>query len=260
MHIAVISDIHLGRGDGADRSQGHDQALLRLLDYLEARYELIILLGDVWELLTPKWPGNPKRELRLVRAAHPELAQRFTRAPYRYIVGNHDQAVEILEGLPKEISIKADQVHMIFTHGHQFDVWAHQLRYVGEFVVWVSGWAARLGTQALTRFFDQLHNLITGASEGSQLGGLERNLIKQSRGRNAQVTVMGHTHLPGITEHDGHLLVNSGHCLGSTLHFVSLDTQRHTVTVYRIKQSVNKPLSEHDLSIVDKATLSRSTM
>ena len=259
MNIAVISDIHLGRGDRADRRQGQDEALLRLLDYLEARYELIILLGDVWELLTPKWPGSPKRELRIVRAAHPEIARRFAGPPYRYIVGNHDQAVETLEGLPKEISLKVDHMHMIFTHGHQFDPWAHQLRYVGEFVVWISGWAARLGTQALTRFFDQLHNLITGASGDNQLGGLERKLIQQSKERNAQITVMGHTHLPGITEYKEHLLVNSGHCLGNTLHFVSVDTQNTKVTVYKVKESVKKPLNEYDLSVVDQAILPRST-
>ena len=255
MNIAVISDIHLGRGDRADRKRGKDEALLRLLDYLEVHHEQIILLGDVWELLTPKWPGNPQRELRRVRAAHPELAKRFAHPPYRYVAGNHDQAVEALEGVPQEISIKIDQVHIIFTHGHQFDIWAHHLRYVGEFVVWFSAWTARLGTHALTRFFDQLHNLITGSSGDDQLGGLERKLIQQSRERHAQMTVMGHTHLPGIVEHKGHLLVNSGHCLGDSLHFVSINTEIASATVYRVQQLMNGPLDEHDLTIIDSVTL-----
>ena len=47
MKIAVISDIHLGRGDSADRKRGHDEELLRFLDHLEAHYEKIILLATL---------------------------------------------------------------------------------------------------------------------------------------------------------------------------------------------------------------------
>ena len=39
MKIAVISDLHLGRGDGSDRF-GHDDAeFLRFLDFLEGDFE-----------------------------------------------------------------------------------------------------------------------------------------------------------------------------------------------------------------------------
>ena len=255
MNIAVISDIHLGRGDAADRRRGQDEALLRFLDYLEAHYDRIILLGDIWELLTPKCPGMSKRELRKVRAAHPKLAQRFKQSPYEYVAGNHDHVVENLEGVAKEISIHLDQLTLKFTHGHQFDIWSNQLRYIGEFIVWISGWAARFGTQALTRFFDWLHNLITGTSEIDQLSQMELKLIKQSLESKAHVTVIGHTHLPGIIEYEGHLLVNSGHCLGDFLHFVSLDTQKSLVTIYRLDQRQTESIQEGHFEVIDQAIL-----
>ena len=242
MNIAVLSDIHLGRGDDADRRRGQDQELLRLLDYLELNYDRIILLGDIWELLTPRCPGMPKRELKVVRSAHPKIAQRFTQAPYEYVAGNHDYVVEKIEGVPKEIMVEVDQLSILFTHGHQFDIWSKQLRYVGEFVVWTSGWAARFGTQALTRFFDRLHNLLTGTSVHKQISNMEEKLIEYSLKHDAQVTVIGHTHVPGIFEYKGHLLVNSGHCLGERLHFVSINTHQSLIKVYRVLQGQTEPM------------------
>lgn len=259
MNIAVISDIHLGRGDLADRRRGQDEKLLRFLDYLESRYDRIILLGDIWELLTPKIPKTPSRELKIVRAAHPEIARRFASPPYQYVVGNHDYIVETLEKVPDELIIETKQQTLRFTHGHQFDLWSQQLRYVGELVVWTSGWAARFGTQALTRFFDWLHNLITGTSVGTQLGELEIKLIKQSMERGIQVTVMGHTHLPSINEHEGHVLVNSGHCLGDYLHFVSIDTDHSLIKIFRVNQGQNQPMHEDHFELIDQSLLPKLT-
>ena len=256
MKIAVISDLHLGRGDLADRRRDQDEELLALLDYLEAHYERIILLGDVWALLTPKCPGWMKRELKKVREAHPQLAQRFASSPYDYIVGNHDRAVEFLEHKPQELLLKTDQITILFTHGHQFDLWAHQLRYVGEFVVWISGWAARFGTQALTRFFDWTHNLLTGTSTLDHLGALEQKLIQYAQTHHAHITVMGHTHIPGIIKSQGHFLVNSGHCLGHLYHFVSIDSQSKEIAVYQVNQSKSVSFDESNLRMIDHATLS----
>ena len=122
MKIAVISDLHLGRGDRADRTKTHDTSLLKLLDYLEAHYEKIILLVDVWELLTSAWPGRHQQEIEHIKRAHPEVAQRFMGDQYHYIIGNHDQAMSKREQAPSELVLNVDQMRIIFTHGHQFDI------------------------------------------------------------------------------------------------------------------------------------------
>lgn len=262
MNIAVISDIHLGRGDRADRALGHDEALLRFLDQLEAQHELIILLGDIWETLTSRWPGLHKREARLVKRAHPELAQRFDQPQYHYIVGNHDRAVGLIEGSPHELVLEVDQLKIRFTHGHQHDIWSTRLRYIGEAVVWISGWGARLGTDALTRFFDWFHNVITGTSDLENLGTLELELIEESKARDVNLTVIGHTHLPGISRDEDHLLVNSGYCLGSVLHFVSIDTQEGRVEVYRTETTQSDLSSDlstpWEVSLIDSSTIRKN--
>ena len=258
MRIAVISDLHLGRGDQTDRGRGHDEALLRFLDYLEADHEMIVLLGDIWEMLTSQWPGYQTKEAQLVKRAHPEVAQRFATGKYHYIVGNHDRTMGILEDTPKELVLTIDQMKMIFTHGHQFDIWATRLRYISEFVVWFSGWASRLGTHSVTRFFDWFHNLITGTSEGTKLGTLESKLIAMSQQRGAQLTIIGHTHLPGIFRSEGHLLVNSGHCLCGTFHFVSIDTHDAEVGVYRVDQMTSDQTDEWDIYLIDSSKITVS--
>ena len=62
-------------------------------------------------------------------------------------------------------------------------------------------------------------------------------------------------HLPGITEHKGHLLVNSGHCLGEFLHFVSINTHQSLVRVYRVQQSQTEPMNENNFDIIDQVAL-----
>lgn len=259
MQIAVISDLHLGRGDLADRGRRHDADLLRLLDYLESRYDRIILLGDIWELLTSTCPGLQRREVERVREAHPEVARRFAGERYHYIPGNHDHFLGTLEGHPQEWVLSSDRLKIIFTHGHQFDIWANRLRYVSEFVVWLSGWAARLGTRSLIRFFDWFHNLITGTSTADQLGALESKLIERSQSRGAQMTVIGHTHAPGISEDRGHLLANSGYGLNGTFHFVSISTREAKVAVYRVpyldETAQSEPLTTADLEVIATAKI-----
>ena len=258
MKIAVISDLHLGRGDVTDRRRGHDKALLRFLDYLEANHEMIILLGDIWETLASRWPGVHKREVALTKSAHPELAQRFTRPQYHYIVGNHDRAVGFIEDLPLELMLDIDQIKIRFTHGHYFDVWSTRLRYVSEFVVWISGWGARLGTHALTRFFDWLHNLITGTSKVEKLGTLEVQMIEDSKRRGVDLTVIGHTHVPGIYRSEDHILANSGHCLGESIHFVSINTSEALVEVYRVDDMSSDHADDWEFSSIDASKIGAS--
>ena len=75
-----ISDLHLGLGDRTDGFGHEDGAFLRFLRHLEANFERIVLLGDIWETLTgPRW-GDAAASLSAARAAHPEIARRFAGA------------------------------------------------------------------------------------------------------------------------------------------------------------------------------------
>ncbi len=106
MEIAVISDLHLGRGDRIDPFQGRDAELIRFLNHLERSFERVILLGDIFETLTGTGWGNPREEFMACRSAHPEVARRFLSVPHTYVHGNHDWVAGLLIGAPSELSCK----------------------------------------------------------------------------------------------------------------------------------------------------------
>ena len=155
MKIAVISDLHLGRGDAAD-SFGHDDAeFLRFLDFLEGEFERIVLLGDIYETLTSPKPLAHVEELTRCKEAHREIAERFARPNYRYIHGNHDLVAAHVDGAPSDMTIKVDGVKVLFTHGHHHDWLVRRLRWLSEAGVWVGGWLLRMGVESIIRFFDR---------------------------------------------------------------------------------------------------------
>ena len=236
MRIAVISDLHLGAGDQADRGHGHDEHLLAVLSALEADHDHIILLGDVWETLTCRLPGEFKQALEAAHDAHPAVAERFATAKYQQVSGNHDRITTAVSGAAKEIIIESDGLVIRLVHGHQHDPWSGPLRYISELIIWFSGWMARLGTDFFIRFFDRLHNLLSKTSVADELGPSESKLLAESVERQVDVTVIGHTHVPGIKEKHGQILVNSGHCLRGVVHSASLDTVARTIRVFRFAQ------------------------
>src|SRR3954468_858284 len=118
MQLAVISDLHLGRRGPTD-GVGHDHAeFLRFLTFLRVNFEQIVLLGDIWETLTGTLPGHPAEELRAAQAAHPELTRRFRCKKYLHVHGNHDMVAREVDRVPEELTLKADGVRLLFTHGH----------------------------------------------------------------------------------------------------------------------------------------------
>ena len=121
MEIAVISDLHLGSGGPTDLFGHDDHEFLRFLNFLEDNFERIVLLGDVWETLTGKAFGDPARELALAREHHPEIARRFERPRYTYVHGNHDLIARDVLRAPEQLTLNADGVRLVFSHGHQGD-------------------------------------------------------------------------------------------------------------------------------------------
>ncbi len=92
MKKAIVSDLHIGSGDETDRFGHDDYEFLVFLNHLEANFEKIILLGDIFETLTGRKYGKRMDELRRCFQAHPEVSKRLVghRRKYIYIHGNHD--------------------------------------------------------------------------------------------------------------------------------------------------------------------------
>lgn len=231
MEIAVISDLHLGPGGAADGFGHDDSDFARFLGYLEANFERIVLLGDVWETLTGALPGDPAAELLAARLAHPEIARRFSDLKYTYIHGNHDLVAGAVLGAPDEFTLEADGVRLLFTHGHQQDALVARRRWLSELGVWIGGWIRRLGLAPLYRLLSSVDEWRTGSSVDSTRCAFQREWVGQATRRDVDIVVTGHTHIAARAEHGTRLYLNSGSCSDGKLSFLAMDTRRSSYTV-----------------------------
>lgn len=225
MKLAVISDLHLGAGDRADRF-GHDDAeFLRFLRFLEGNFERIILLGDIWETLQPRRLGRAFEELSRVQAAHPEIAQRLAGARYQYVHGNHDM-VAGLHGVPDEFQLETDGIRLLFTHGHQNDPLIQRFEWLSDLGVWLGGWIRRVGLEAFYRLCDRLDQARSGFTDAGSSSAFQRWALGLAERRSFDAVITGHTHVAERTEQGSRLFLNSGSCSDGQLSFLSLDTRR----------------------------------
>jgi predicted phosphodiesterase len=220
MQVAVISDLHLGRGS-TDIFGHEDNEFLRFLDFLEDNFEQVVLLGDIWETLTAPSPAGQLTELRAAQAAHREIHDRFRRSRYKYVHGNHDLVAGKADGICDEHCLEVDGVRVLFSHGHQGDGFCSTVRPIGELSVWLGGWIRRFGLQLLYTYLSRLESGRHGRAERCSV---RRWALGQARTRDVDVVVTGHTHIPVREEEGTTLFLNSGTCAQGALSFLSLDT------------------------------------
>jgi predicted phosphodiesterase len=231
MHLAVISDLHLGRRGPTDGFGHDDGEFLGFLAHLERNFERIVLLGDIWETLTGTFLGDQAGELKAAQEAHPELAARFRFNKYLHVHGNHD-LVSRHFGVPEEITLRADGVRLLFTHGHQSDPLVADRQQASEFGVWLGGWLRRLRLSPVYRLANALDTMRGGVSLDATRCSFQRAWMGRAAHRDVDVMVTGHTHLATRAEHGARLFLNSGSCSEGQLSFLAMDTRRGNYSVH----------------------------
>ena len=225
MHIAVISDLHLGPG-GLTDSFGHDDhTFLRFLRYLESNFERIVLLGDIWETLTGPRLGDPAASLAAARNAHPEIARRFTTAKYSYVHGNHDLIAGDADRVPEKLLLRTDHASVLFTHGHHHDLLIRRARWLSELGVWLGAWLLRLRLSPLYRVFNAVDMSRSAAAQGGAGSSFQRWALGLARSHETDIVVTGHTHVAQRSEIGDRLFLNSGSCADGRYSFAALDTR-----------------------------------
>jgi predicted phosphodiesterase len=233
MRIAVISDLHLGPSGAADLFGHDDRDFLRFLTFLERNFEKIVLLGDIWETLTGRLPGRPDRELDAARQSHREIARRFRAHRYSYVHGNHDLVAGVVENAPEELSIEADGVRLLFTHGHQNDPIVRRARWASELGVWLGAWVRRFGLGSLYRWMGRIDQLRDGTETDPLACPFQRWAVEVAKLKSADVVVTGHTHVALRAEHGSRLFLNSGSCAEGNTTFLSIDTRAGAYAVHK---------------------------
>lgn len=227
MRIAVISDLHLGLDDLTDEFGHDDGEFLKFLDFLEDDHEQVVLLGDIYETLTPPWPGAWREALETVQSRHKALTERFRTPKYHYVHGNHDWVTAHLMKAPSELWLEADGTRILFTHGHLHDWLIRRARRVADLGVWFGGLMRRLGLGAAYRLAKRLEYKLHSSHPDSAptQNSFQRWATHLARHRGADVIVTGHTHTGGCAEHEHQLFMNSGSCSDGRFGFLSIDTK-----------------------------------
>ena len=226
MELAVISDLHIGRGDRTDPFRGRDTQLLGFLDFLERQFERIILLGDIFETLHARWPGHSTRELSNCLQAHPAVAQRLlNRNRYRYIFGNHDLPARVVLGARAEEVLDADGMRILFLHGHLFDRMFQRPHRFTELSIWLAGMIKRSGMHKLHRLLSEVDNRFHGVARRPDRCSFQRWALQLADRRGADSVVTGHTHQGRVVQ-GRRLYLNSGCCFKESFEYLSLDTRQ----------------------------------
>lgn len=225
MHIAVISDLHLGPGDASDAFGHTDLAFEQFLRQLEPNFERIVLLGDIWETLTSARPFDAVEGLRRAREAHPRIAQRLLRPKYVYIHGNHDLIAAHVDRAPSEWVLDSNGIRLVFTHGHHHDWLIRRARWASEWFVWFGAWARRVGCGAIYRAGAWLDRLLSDPKQNSILDSFHAWAFRLAASHSADVMITGHTHVASLLEHQNRFLLNSGTCSAGHFSYVAIDTR-----------------------------------
>ncbi len=231
MQLAVISDLHLGAGDRSDSFGHRDAEFLCFLKQLEADFERIVLLGDIWETLTSQRPFDAVTGLRQARQAHPLLARRLLSPKYLYIHGNHDLVAADVDRAPAEWLLDCDGLRLLFTHGHHHDWLVRRARWLSEWFVWLGAWTRRLGCAALYRAGYWLDNLTCQPATQPSRDSFQNWAMRLAHTRSADVVVTGHTHIAMSELHQNRLFLNSGSCSEGRLSYLAIDTKSNQFDV-----------------------------
>jgi UDP-2,3-diacylglucosamine pyrophosphatase LpxH len=259
MRIAVISDLHLGAGDAAERCVHRDETLLSWLDELEASHERILLLGDIWETLTdPTRPGASRRMLDRARRAHASLAGRFERPAYIHFCGNHDPVTREY-GAREQLVWDHGGDRYLFVHGDVLDS-SVETQWLCTAGVYLGGWLLRMGWEnAFMAFEDYAARSVDQPAAPASGFGMSapsrahlhtpyrQAALDLARSMGADVIVTGHTHKASVHATGSGLYLNSGSVLNHEVTWLSLDTAHGRSELHRrVLTDPNAPcLREH---------------
>jgi len=223
MRVAVLSDIHLGRGDRTDRFGHRPEQFHRFLDFLEDRADEVVLLGDTVDSHHGRVPLAFFREIRIICDVHRGIADRLLGSRYRVISGNHDSCLRRLPGVREECSFDADGTRVVMLHGHQFDRLISASPALCALGNYLGGTAERYGLPGALTALDWIDDVANGVTVDRSLL-YRRHAIRTAGERGADVIVLGHLHSQDQHEEDGITYLNTGACLEGRFEYVFIDT------------------------------------
>lgn len=224
MKIAVVSDLHLGRGDRTDRFGHQPSAFHRFLDSLEGVADELVLLGDIIDTHHGTIPFAFLRELRITCDVYAGLADRLLGGRYHLVSGNHDHCLADLPGVREELIFNDRGAKMLMSHGHQYDRLVANAPHLCAAGNWLGGRAEARGVPGVLRFLDWFDDFANGVTRDRSLVYRDYALAN-ARERACNIIVLGHTHQQDDHREGGVHYLNVGACLQGRFEYGLVDTR-----------------------------------
>lgn len=237
--IAIVSDLHLGRGDGQTGFYGTPEQARALLRAIAKTADLTIINGDLYDLDRGSLPTAQKREYEFLRPKWASVEACIEEYGIRLTAGNHDRALlgQIVGGAPVfesyVVSVGARIVRI--EHGERFDAWIKRNRRFTSFATWWSGWFSRHQLHGLYRLLRRIEAFSTKDQEGGHIRRARRWMSEQKQ---CDILVLGHTHARCATACEKGWLLNPGDAMHPVANYLLIDAAQLKVTFFTIDQNL----------------------
>jgi predicted phosphodiesterase len=159
---------------------------------------------------------------------------------YAYLHGNHD-AVARADGWAQEtLRIEEDGWVIFFVHGHQYDPLLQRAWPLAQASTWFSGRLRNYRLNAIADWLEHQDIKIRHAAFQGEKGpyvAAASSLLKQHQ---ADVVLMGHTHVPERLQLAEGIFANTGTCSMRLHMHVSIDTKLRSVQLHRGTQTADR--------------------
>lgn len=236
--LAVLSDIHLGRGDGRTGYSGDADALCDALKRIAEQADTVIINGDLYDLDRGTLPTAQALEYRRLRPKWAAVEACMKRHGIRMTAGNHDRALLDMKvgggTVRQQYTIRVGDVNVRVEHGERFDAWIKRNRRFTSFVTWLSGWVSRVKLGLVYRILRTFEAWTTDDGDG---GHVKRATHWLKQHPKYDVLIIGHTHKKHVQRVGSQWLLNPSDAMNGVIHYLLIDGDESSVTFATIGQT-----------------------
>jgi len=251
VRVIAISDLHIGVTVARDGFRHAIARFDRWLDRLEAQFDAIVLLGDVYQTDHAGWPG-PRRaaaELRAVRRRLGALADRFDAPPFRFVHGNHDAIAAAELGAPTQLRVQVDDLAVWFEHGDRFDPVARRTPWLADAGTWSTGRMRAIGLRSMAEWLEGRDIAVKHARFGGAHGAYAAGAHAIAAREGVDVVVLGHTHVGEVLATGAAVYANTGSCSRARLEAVVVDGAARSVQRWTWRDADAAPTTTASLRV-----------
>lgn len=230
MRVAVLSDLHVG-SPPVPGAFGHEPAAFDAwLGSLIDTHDRVVLNGDVVQCdHTWAWGAAPQRRaLDRALSAHRWLAAWADHPRVSWLPGNHDAIVSEARGAPPWMRLSGAAGALVITHGDRFDPVLQGVTAVSHAATWAMGRVRAVGLGAVADRLEGRDISFKSARFRGDRGPYAAGAAGLLAEHQAQVVVLGHTHVACAQPVPGGLLLNPGSASRGRRAWVSVDLDRGT--------------------------------